>query len=249
MKYNIFLKTQTKTENILDITDESLNIVVESYNNGNDSFFIQGKKYWLNHLFEIQVYTFENEQIKTKEDLIKISEVQKLYKKDMFDKYLPKEILEKIGCNVTENFIKGDFGQLKLKELEMSNLYIAKERIDEIKNIVNADFDLTKLIAMLEELNLAYANKMVLTLSFLVRAIKDHTPPIFGQTDFNQVANSRTKSIKANFLNLENSLKNIADANIHQHIRKQENLPTMLQVDFKNDLDVLLQEIVRINKK
>ena len=49
-------------------------------------------------------------------------------------------------------------------------------------------------------------------------------------------------------LNLENSLRNISDANLHTNIRKKEVLPTFNQVDFRADIDVLLAEIVQIFK-
>jgi hypothetical protein len=38
------------------------------------------------------------------------------------------------------------------------------------------------------------------------------------------------------------------DSYIHAQIRSKEVLPSKTQVDFRQDLDVLLQEIVRIKK-
>lgn len=46
--------------------------------------------------------------------------------------------------------------------------------------------------------------------------------------------------------NLENSYRKIADALLHQKIRKSESLPTKVMVDFSSDVDVLLAEIIRI---
>ncbi len=249
IRYNIYIKTQSKTENILDISEDYLNKIVESYNIGKPHFFINGQKYWLSNLFEIQIFSFEHTNIKTKEELLEIVKIKNLFKKSMLDTYIPKEVLEQLGKNMTSDFIKGDYGFLSEQNTKkITDLYVSKERIDEISQIKDPDFDFTKLIAMLKELNLAYQNEMVLTISFLARAIKDHIPPIFNETEFNNVANSRTKSVKSNFLNLQQSLKNIADANLHQPIRKKESLPNLTQVNFKNDLDVLLQEIVRICK-
>lgn len=80
----------------------------------------------------------------------------------------------------------------------------------------------------------------------LCRAIIDHIPPIFNVNTFNEVANNYgSKSFKRNMLNLNNSLRNIADSYLHQTIRKKETLPNKTQIDFKNDLDVLLAEIIR----
>jgi hypothetical protein len=47
---------------------------------------------------------------------------------------------------------------------------------------------------------------------------------------------------------LDKSLRKIADAHLHPQIRKKEILPNKTQVNFSNDLDVLLSEIVRILK-
>ena len=45
---------------------------------------------------------------------------------------------------------------------------------------------------------------------------------------------------------LEKSSRKIADSYLHTQIRKNESsLPTETQINFKNDLDVLLQEIER----
>ena len=53
-------------------------------------------------------------------------------------------------------------------------------------------------------------------------------------------------SFKSSMANLDNSSRKIADRHLHTHVRKKETLPTLKQVDFSNDLDVLLSEIVRI---
>lgn len=142
MKYNIFLKTQTITENILDILDDDLNIIVNSYNMGKESFFIKGRKYWLRRLFEIQIYTFENKNIKTKDDLIEFCKTNKLWKQSMVNKYIPTDILKKFGKNVTEKYIKGDFGYLakqeEMKETNLNRDYFT-ELIQKIKDIISSE--------------------------------------------------------------------------------------------------------------
>jgi hypothetical protein len=47
---------------------------------------------------------------------------------------------------------------------------------------------------------------------------------------------------------LDNSSRSIADAHLHTQIRSKESLPTQTQVNFTNDVDVLLGEIIRIWK-
>ena len=48
--------------------------------------------------------------------------------------------------------------------------------------------------------------------------------------------------------NLNNSSRKISDSHLHTQIRKKEVLPNSNQVDFTNDLDVLLAEIYRVLK-
>ncbi len=47
--------------------------------------------------------------------------------------------------------------------------------------------------------------------------------------------------------NLENSSRKIADSYLHTRIRNKESLPNRTQVNFSNDMDVLLSEIIRIS--
>lgn len=128
------------------------------------------------------------------------------------------------------------------------HIYVSPSRIDELKALPKGPWDLNRLIRMLEELNVAYANKSFIAIPILVRAIKDHIPPLFGHSNFASVAASMNKSTKGNFMSLENSLKNIADGMLHTHIRKTEVIPNEVQVDFRSDLDVLLSEVIRSQK-
>lgn len=110
------------------------------------------------------------------------------------------------------------------------------------------NWDLKRLIRLLEELNLVHAAECHMATAMLVRAIADHIPPVFNVDTFEKVANnySGAKSFKASMKNLQNSLRHIADSHLHAQIRNREVLPTERQVDFRADLDVLLGEIVRI---
>lgn len=68
---------------------------------------------------------------------------------------------------------------------------------------------------------------------------------------FSEVANNYsggTKSFKKAMKNLDTSSRNIADNNIHSQIRAKEILPTSNQIDFSQELDLLLSEIIRIAK-
>lgn len=47
---------------------------------------------------------------------------------------------------------------------------------------------------------------------------------------------------------MDDSLRHLADSYLHIQIRKVESLSTMNQVDFRSELDVLLDECIRILK-
>ncbi len=127
--------------------------------------------------------------------------------------------------------------------------YVDLSRIDDLKKIKIKDYDLTRLIKQCEELNDASKKGNPYSVILLVRAIIDHIPPIFGKKNFQEVANNYgSKSFQESMERLDKSLRKIADSGLHQQIRKKETLPNKTQVNFSNDLDVLLQEIVRILK-
>ena len=125
--------------------------------------------------------------------------------------------------------------------------FINSERIDQLKSLSSQDFDFSKLIGICQELNSNFSNRNYLSVSMLCRALIDHVAPVFNKRFFNEVANNYgSMSFKKNMLHLNNSLRNIADTYLHQPIRKKESLPNKTQIDFKNDIDVLLAEIIRI---
>lgn len=126
--------------------------------------------------------------------------------------------------------------------------FVSEERIDELRGLPSTRFDLKRLISMLEELNICAAHRCLFSIAMLTRAILDHVPPIFGASNFTEVTNNYAgaRSFKDSMRNLENSARKIADAHLHVQIRPTEVLPTFTQVNFSNDLDVLLGEIVRL---
>lgn len=141
-----------------------------------------------------------------------------------------------------------DFKNLLQKYFSISSLeYVPENRLDGLRAVESDDFDLSKLIRFCEELNSAFQNENYLSVAILARAILDHVPPIFGFKTFIEVVNNYGgKSFKKSSQNLQNSSRNIADAYLHEPIRRKESLPNGIQIDFRNDLDVLLGEIVRI---
>ncbi|MCF7802697.1 MAG: hypothetical protein K9N46_05515 [Candidatus Marinimicrobia bacterium] len=127
--------------------------------------------------------------------------------------------------------------------------FIDEGRLAELRAIQSDEFDLKKVIRLCEEMIVCHQKQCYLALAMLTRSLLDHVPPIFGYKKFTEVANNFSgsgKSFRKSMQHLEKSSRNIADRHLHEPIRKKENLPNKTQVNFSNDLDVLLEEIVRI---
>jgi hypothetical protein len=139
--------------------------------------------------------------------------------------------------------------QTKKTDSKHNGDFVNANRIDELKTITSEKFDLTKLIRYCEEINICYHNETYLAVSMLTRALIDHIPPLFGASDFQNVyGQNGTRSFKEHMTHLDKSLRKIADSYLHSHIRKTETLPNNTQVNFSQDIDVLIAEIVRILK-
>lgn len=137
--------------------------------------------------------------------------------------------------------------------LRSDRVFISPSRIKQIIEIKSTDFDFLKLLHLCKEINFNYLYENYYGVALLTRALIDHIPPIFACKNFAEVANNyksdrNSQSFKKAMIHLDNSLRNIGDSLIHSQIRKREISPNDVQIDFKNDLDVLLSEIVRILK-
>jgi hypothetical protein len=127
-----------------------------------------------------------------------------------------------------------------------SDAYVDKSTIASLRQIRSSNFDLQRLIRLCDELNKCSTVSAFCATAALVRAIIDHVPPIFGARTFAEVANNLSeKSVKASLLRLETSSRDISDSVLHQQVRKREVVPSRTQVNFSNDLEVLLREIIR----
>lgn len=160
---------------------------------------------------------------------------------------------EKMGTWASRRaYIAKLYKNIKLKKTTVKSgayNFVNIERIEELKTLKNRDFDIFKLVRFCEELNTAFSCECYLSTAMLVRAITDHIPPVFKKNTFTEVANNHgSKSFKDSMKNLDNSSRKISDSHLHTQIRKKEVLPNSNQVDFSNDLDVLLAEIYRVLK-
>lgn len=126
--------------------------------------------------------------------------------------------------------------------------YVDPSRLAALQAISGKKYDPTRLSQFCGELNIAHENDCFMTIAMLVRAITDHVPPIFGCNSFSEFSNNYggSSSFKKSMKHLNDSLRNIADAHLHEQIRNRESVPTITQVNFSADLDVLLAEVVRL---
>jgi hypothetical protein len=184
---------------------------------------------------------------------------------DIYDNALSNDTLLRRGRSIDEvindlNYIMGKLERITQKELDAmfqeqpskkkTHDYVDRKRIEELMSIKNNNFDFTILIELCEELNLVFENRCYLLVAISVRAILDHVPPIFKKKNFSEVVNnySWSTSHKKTIERLDKSCRDIADSFLHVHIRSKESLPNSTQVNFKNELDVLLSEVCRITK-
>ncbi len=124
--------------------------------------------------------------------------------------------------------------------------FVHPDRLQELRNLAHQSFDFTKLVRFCEELNDNYERGNCLSVVMLGRSIMNHVPPVFGFESFDKFSAGYGKSsFKSSMKHLSGSLKNIADSYLHEPIRKKEVLPTTTQVNFSQDMDVLLGEVVR----
>jgi hypothetical protein len=126
--------------------------------------------------------------------------------------------------------------------------YVTAARVLQLRSIKSPQWDLKRLVRLLEELNTAHAHDLHMATAMLVRAVVDHVPPIFGAKNFSEVANNYTApaSFKHQMQQLDTSLRKIADSHLHLPVRKSEVLPVASQVEFRAALDVLLAEVIRL---
>jgi hypothetical protein len=152
--------------------------------------------------------------------------------------------------------VEGGLNQVRRKNSQLRKLpnvggkpsYVDPGRILQLRSVRSQDWDLKRLVRLLEEINIAHDHELHMATAMLVRSIADHVPPIFSAKNFSEVANNypAPRSFSEQMRQLDTSLRKIADMHLHQPVRKSEVLPLAPQVDFRGAVDVLLSEVVRL---
>ena len=246
-KYNLHIRTIMSSYNIWEITEDQLEKVILVYKQGETKFTLSGKQYHFNGIREISIFTSDRTTTRNNQILDDIVNMVPAT-------YFPKEKLLSLGIDVTaEKLGDSEYGCDKqiVSETNVKQPFINEDRIKQLSEIKSDSFDLSKLIALCNEINIAHNSSSYYSVLMLVRAIIDHIPPILGVDTFNKVANNYSegsKSFKKSMIHLNDSMRNIADSYLHQSIRKKENAPNDTQVNYSQDVDLLLDEIIRILK-
>lgn len=132
-----------------------------------------------------------------------------------------------------------------------TEVFVDPVRIDELSSMPTAKFDVSRLVRLCQELNLCFRHSCFYAVAFLTRAILDHIPSIFGFRTFREVASNYKggKSFGEVASHLEDVSRKISDAFLHTPMRDSEILPTLTQVDVRQQLDTVLGEVIRIGQR
>jgi len=125
--------------------------------------------------------------------------------------------------------------------------YIDINTLLRLNKIESDNFDLSRLIAICNELDDNYSLENYHSCGMLLRAILDHIPPIFDKKNFDDVcAQHGGKTFKDIMRPLNETAKKIGDDYLHTQISKKVLAVTKTQVSFQPNLDMLLNEVAAI---
>lgn len=255
--FNVYIEnSRDKRQYMIALNDQQINKLVQAYLDGEKSLMVKGVERDIYKPLKFIIYSINpiqgltGDQASVEQNLRKYA---RIYKVDISQKFFTK-----VGSNITDSLTGGKswggndrtIGNNQTKSLTS---YISPLRLEELKSLKSKNFDLIKLIRLIEEVNENYSNKCFFATGALVRSIMDHIPPIFGMKNFDEVTNNysppgRSKSFKESMEHLNKSMRKISDKIVHSQITNSETLPNETQVDCRRDLDVLLEEIVRVLK-
>lgn len=162
MEYNIYIETQTDKFNILNINDKDLRIVVDSYEKGERTFFLNGEKYSIANLHKIKIIEFTNKEkfynIINKDPYpyggLAYLKTHGYIENYLNTTYYTLSFLMKLGSDVTSNFIKGNFGLKKenmitpstniRKDIFLSHSNEDEDIAEKIISIINKAYNIEK---------------------------------------------------------------------------------------------------------
>jgi hypothetical protein len=242
MNYNIYVKTKSKTENRFDLTIDQVYSTVDAFEKGR-RVNLHGNELFFAEALELRIFEYSEIKIEYRRFL------DHCVKEGLTDGVAIRPVnLITLGREVTSDFIKDG-----LRNINQDAPYVTFERLGQINALKSAEFDFSKLVRLIEELNYAHSKSMSYSKGMLLRSIIDHVPPLFGHNDFRQIpANYSSSGNSRSFKGVTETLlryKDSGDSILHSQIRKTESLIEPTQVNLQVQLDSLLQEIVRLTIK
>jgi hypothetical protein len=124
------------------------------------------------------------------------------------------------------------------------NPYVNQRIIDDIRiKDGKSQFNVAKLLRLIEELNDNYARRNSYATHALLRAVLDHIPPILGQPDFNAVANNYSWGrTDKRYLKRLADFRDQADDALHRQISTRADLLDFDDIPASVCVNRLLQE-------
>ena len=246
MKYNLYFKAHSGTFNILCLEEDNLPIILNAYKRGSDSFTLLGVKHIINGLSVLKIFSYDLAM--SREDFLRYCHKNNQLTINDFEKYLRPSVLGIYGKDLTAQMIGNtEFGEYKTNTPENLSPFIDSNRLLQIKEIENSSFDFSILIELCNEINDNFNRENYFSVAMLCRSLIDHIPPIFNQKTFKEVANNfGSKSFKDCMQHLDNSMRKIADLYLHTVISTKNLQPNRTQVNFSQEIDLLLSEVIKI---
>lgn len=246
MKYNLYLEADSGTFNLLCLEENELKVVLNAYKRGSDSFTIIGRKYYINGLSILKIFSYNLTM--PRENFLRYCHKYHQLTITPYEKYLKPSILILYGDDVTADKIGNtEFGEYNTALKQPYTCFIDSERILQLKELKNSSFDFSTLIKLCDEINDNFSRENYFSVAMLSRSLIDHIPPIFNQRLFKEVANNYgSKSFKHCMLHLENSMRKISDSYLHTLITDKTVQPNKTQVNFSPEIDLLLAEVIKI---
>jgi hypothetical protein len=133
-----------------------------------------------------------------------------------------------------------------------ASTFVHSERIAQLRGLTGAKPSTLRLVRLCEEINTCYELRCLMAVALLARTVINHVPPALGFQTFAEVVNNygggpkTNKSFKQIAKKLDDVARSIGDMIAHQAMRPTESVPGPAQIDFTQELDVLLDEVARV---
>jgi hypothetical protein len=242
--YNLYFK---------GVSESNLQYLVDSYHEGKKQVTINGKVSHIGELSEFKIFNYEK-KLSIPEFINYCNNGGYIAQNYLGGTFITKDGLAIGGTEVTAQFLGqkgfGEGSRNQSSPKHVNGLFISHSRIQELRDCKNPKFDLEKLIRICEEINHNFEHGNYFSVGVLGRAVLDHVPPIFqNQKTFQQVISQAPGSIKKQFNNLDQNVRDIADTMLHFPIGQKETLPNSYTIGYGQLLDVLLQQVIQICHK